>query len=66
MTSSTQILISLLEGNKEPYVLDLLCNSLDISFLKKRLTADYSDYITTELKLKPNSAPGVVSAKIKE
>jgi len=47
-------------------VLDLLCNSLDISFLKKRLTADYSEYLITELKLKPDSAPGVVSAKIKE
>ena len=66
MTSSTQILISLLEGNKEPYVLDLLCNSLDISFLKKRLVADYTEYITTELGLRPSATPGVVSAKIKE
>mgnify|MGYP003389611748 CR=1 FL=1 len=57
MTSSTNILISLLEGNRDPFILNLLCNCLDIEFLKKRLVIDYTSFIVNELELSPLSSP---------
>jgi hypothetical protein len=68
MTSSFQVLISILEGNSEeegPRA--QLCHTLsDIRFLKKRLIFEYTHYVTDVLKISPNESPSNVSARILE
>ncbi len=68
MTSSFQVLISILEGNSEeegPRA--QLCHTLsDIRFLKKRLIYEYTIYVTEGLGLSPNETPSNVAGRIKE
>ena len=68
MTSSFQVLISILEGNSEEEgPRGQLCHTLsDIRFLKKRLIFEYTHYVTDVLKISPNESPSNVSARILE
>jgi hypothetical protein len=60
MTSSTNILISLLEGNNGKEILELLCKTLDIIFLKKRLVDDYTSFVVNELGMPANTIPKII------
>jgi len=57
MTSSTNILISLLEGNNGKEILELLCKTLDINFLKKRLADDYTSFVVNVLEMPAYTKP---------
>ena len=56
MTSSTQLLISLLEGNNNTEIKDLLCRSLDIQFLKQKLVEEYSTFLKEELNISTSAS----------
>ena len=68
MTSSFQVLISILEGNNEEEgARAMLCNTLsEIKFLKKRLIYSYTTYITEELGMEPTDNPKDVTERIRE
>ena len=56
MTSSTQLLTTLLEGNDDLEIKNQLCDNLDILFLKKKLVIEYTNYLQDTLHLKPNAS----------
>lgn len=64
MTKSTSLLAVLIEGSDNKEIFSSLCDNIDVMFLKRKLTKEYSQYVQDVLQMPPNTPKDEVNHAI--